>query len=54
MCIRRASATASDVSVTSHSGMSASIRRIWTGCESSPASFPTRSTCAIARDVVVV
>ena len=34
--------------------MSAAIRRIWTACESSPASFPTRSTSALAGDVVVV
>ena len=26
----------------------------WTGCESSPASFPTRSTSALAGDVVVL
>ena len=34
--------------------MSAAIRRVWTGCESSPASLPTRSTSALAGDVVVV
>ena len=34
--------------------MSAAIRRIWTGCESSPASSPTLSTSALAEDVVVV
>ena len=52
--IRRTSAIASDAVVSSHSAMSATIRRIWTGCESSPASFPRRSTSALARDVVVV
>ena len=34
--------------------MSAGIRRIWTGCESSPASSPTLSTSALAEDDVVV
>ena len=53
-CFRRATATASDVVVSSHSAMSAAIRRIQTGCESFPASFPTRSTSAHAGDVVVV
>ena len=33
--------------------MSAAIRRICTGCESSPASSPTRSTSAFAVGVVV-
>ena len=53
-CFRRASATASDGVVPWHSAMGAAIRRIWTGRESSPASFPTRSTSALAEDVVVV
>ena len=39
-CIRRASAIASDVVVPAHSATSAAIRRIWTSCDSSPASFP--------------
>ena len=34
--------------------MGAAIRRIRTGCESSPASSPTLSTSALAEDVVVV
>ena len=34
--------------------MSAAIRRIRTGCESSPASSPTPSTSALTGDVVVV
>ena len=34
--------------------MSAATRRIWTGCESSPTSIPTRSTNALAGDVVVL
>ena len=38
---------------SSHSAMSAAIRRICTGCESSPASSPTRSTSALAVGVVV-
>ena len=50
-CLRRASAI---VSHSAMSAMSAAIRRTWTGCESSPASFPTRSTSALAGDVVVV
>ena len=33
--------------------MRAAIRRICTGCESSPASSPTRSTSALAVGVVV-
>ena len=38
-----------DAIVSSHSAMSAAIRRIWTGCESSAASFPTRSTSALGQ-----
>ena len=53
-CIRRASTIASDVQASSHSAMSAAIRRICTGCESSPASSPTRSTSALAVGVVMV
>ena len=52
-CIRRASAIASDVQASSHSAMSAAIRRICTGCEYPPASSPTRSTSALAVGVVV-
>ena len=52
-CIRRVSAFASDVNVSTHSTMSSGIRPIGTGCGSSPASFPIRSTSALARDVVV-
>ena len=53
-CIRRGSAIASDVHASSHSAMGAAIRRIWTGCGSSPASSPTLSKSALAEDVVVV
>ena len=52
--LRCASATALDVVVSSHSAISAASRRIWTSDESSPASFPTRSTSAFAGDVVVL
>ena len=52
-CTRRASTIASDVQASSHSVMRAAIRRICTGCESSPASSPTRSTSALAVGVVV-
>ena len=48
-CIQRASAIASDAIVSSHSAMSAAIRRIWTDCESSPALFPIRSTSALGQ-----
>ena len=48
-CALRASAIASNASASSHSAVSATMRRIWTGCESSPASFPTRSESALAR-----
>ena len=34
--------------------MSNAIRRIWTSRESSPASFPTHSPSALARDALVV
>ena len=53
LVLRCASATALDVVVSSHSAISAASRRIWTSGESSPASFPTRSTSAFAGDVVV-
>ena len=54
LVLRCASATAPDVVVSLHSAISAASRRIWTRCESSPASFPTRSTSAFAGDVVVL